>query len=129
MRPFLLIILAVCLPVSAFSQTIPSVRGWEHDQGANSSVPYEYQGCLTRMDGQFLLTTQSGKVFALVSGAVSLASYIGSSVNVRAFDINPGDPSSGERSVIAGEPENGPRTLDVSQISTVESQCSPPKQK
>jgi hypothetical protein len=127
MRTFLLLVCAaVFLTPCAVSQSAP-VTGSGQGSSANSTVPYQYQGCLISSGKQIALITPSGKRYELVSGSVSLAKYSGEKVAVRAIDINPRDPSSGERSVIAGEPESGVRTLDVSQISAIADQCSPSK--
>jgi hypothetical protein len=123
-----LVLLSAVFSMPAFTFAQADQPGSESNlkSNENSSVPQNYQGCLSRSNRNTVLVDGSGKSYDLVSGSVSLDSYVGRRVQVRASDINAGDPSSGERSAAAGELKGSVRTLDVSQISKIADQCSAP---
>ncbi len=98
------------------------------DPNANSSDPKTYQGCVIRSSGSIVLADPMGKEYKLASrNGVQIDTYVGHEVQIIASDVNPADPSSGERSVTTGQPKNGPVALDVEQIQKVADHCSSPK--
>ena len=119
------LVLAFCFSIliglPAFAQMYPTDRSFTRT--ANSSVPVEYDGCLQRASSGLLFNSSQGKYY-LVSGTVSLQGYVGQNVHIIASNINPGDPSSDERSFASGEPLHQPPTLDVTDISISGGVCN-----
>jgi hypothetical protein len=97
------------------------------DPTANSSTPRMYQGCVIRSGGKLMLTDASNKDHQLVSSAGSLDSYVGQEVQITAYSINPGDPSSDEHGISSGQPQGQPMTLDVRDIQKVSDRCTSPQ--
>ena len=74
-----------------------------------------------------MLSEPSGTEYILVSTSRKLDSYVGQEVKILASDLNPNDPSSDERSILTGEPQLEPTTLDVQYIEKVADHCKSPK--
>jgi hypothetical protein len=109
------------------AQEFPTKRPATNDPNANSSQPKTYQGCMIRSNGSIMLTDQANRDYKLIANGKSLDSYVGQEVKITAGDVNPGDPSSHERSMSDGQTENTPRTLNVEDIQKVSNYCSSPK--
>lgn len=122
MRYLSFIATIVFLPLCAFSQMSPT--GPTNAPGTNSTRPRQYEGCLQQSNGKLILIETDGKHYNLVSSTLSLNKYAGEAVSITAIRIDPGDPSSNERSAMIGGPQNAPATLDVSEISQTGGQCS-----
>ena len=73
-----------------------------------------------------MLTDAANRDYQLVSSAGSLDSYVGQEVQITAYGINPGDPSSDEHGIGAGQPQV-PITLDVRDIQKVSDRCTSPE--
>lgn len=124
MRIFLSVLMISAFALAQESPTRGPATG---DPSANSTTPKTYQGCVIRSNGSVMLTTEENKDYKLVSNARSLDSYVGQEVQITASNINPSEPSSGERSVSAEEPQRQPATLDVEDIQKIAEHCSSPK--
>jgi hypothetical protein len=123
------LILLLLISACVFAQESPTRDGRANrDPDANSSAPKTYQGCVIRSSGSIVLADPAGKEYKLTSrSGRQIDTYVGQEVQIIASDVNPADPSSGERSVTAGQPKNGPVALDVEQIEKVADHCSSPK--
>src|SRR5438309_10384181 len=119
---FLVLVVTSCL----CAQERPRGDGREaRDPNANVSQPQDYAGCITRSGGDIVFTDGSGKQYKLMSrSSRNLASYVGQQVQIRAADINPADPSSGERSVASGQERNGREALDGGSIEIIADCCA-----
>jgi len=93
------------------------------DPNADSTIAQAYQGCVIRSGGKIMLTDAQNRDYQLVSSARSLDSYVGQEVQLSAVTVNPGDPSSDEHRVSAGQP----MTLDVEDIQKVSDRCTSPR--
>lgn len=122
------ILLAFILLVSTFmvAQEVPT-RAPNRDPNPQSTRPASYQGCVIRENGKVKLADPSNVDYILVSSARSLDSYVGQEVRITATVMNSNDPSSDEKGVSGGAPQNRPQTLDVSEIAKVADHCTSPK--
>ena len=119
------ILVAAVLLISAmaFAQESPNRGPATGDPAANSTTPRTYQGCVVRSGGKIMLTDANNRDYVLVSSARKLDSYVGQEVQLSAVTVNPGDPSSDEHRVSAGQP----MTLDVEDIQKVSDRCTSPR--
>ena len=122
------ILLAILLLSSTFiaAQESPT-QAPNRDPNPQSTRPASYEGCVIRENGKIKLTDPSNIDYILVSSARSLESYVGQEVRVTATPMKASDPSSDEKSVGSGEPQNRPKTLDVAGIAKVADHCTSPK--
>ena len=123
------LILLLLVSTCVLAQESPTRDGRANrDPNANSSAPKTYQGCVIRSSGSIVLAGPTGREYKLTSrSGRQIDTYVGQEVQIIASDVNPADPSSGERSVTTGQPKNGPVALDVEQIQKVADHCSSPK--
>lgn len=110
----------------AAAQEFPTQGPATHDPAKNSSQPRTYQGCVVRSNGRLMLNSTSNREYTL-TGERSLDSYVGQEVKIVAYNVNPNDPSSDERSMSAAEPQNTPETLAVEEIEKAPGNCSAKK--
>jgi len=122
-----ILLIAVLLGSAALAQEYPTKGPATADPTKNSSTPREYQGCVIRSSGYIMLADQENRDYKLVGEGKSLDSYVGQEVNITAHDVNPNDPSSGERSVSGTQTPNSPITLSVDQIEKLSDRCTSPK--
>ena len=120
----LLIVLLATLIVSfAAAQEFPIKGPATGDPEKNSSQPNTYQGCVVRSNAGLMLNSALNHQYKL-TGTLALDSYVGQEVQIVAYNMNPNDPSSGERSMSAGEPQNTPDTLVVEEIQKMSDSCT-----
>ena len=112
---------------AALSQEFPTKGPATNDPDKQASQPRIYQGCVIRTNGSVMLADQANRDYKLVGDAKSLDSYVGKEVKLTASDVNPNDPSSGERSTSDSDSKNAPKTLTVENIEKVSDTCSSPK--
>ena len=123
----ILVTALLLISAMAFAQESPTRGPATGDPAANSTKPETYQGCVLRSGGKIMLTDANNRDYVLVSSAGKLDSYVGQEVQLSAVNINPSDPSSGERGVSAGQPQGQPTTLDVENIQKVSDRCTSPQ--
>lgn len=110
----------------AGAQEFPTQGPATGDPTINSSQPMTYRGCVVRSNGRLMLNSALNHQYKL-TGERSLDSYVGQEVKIVASNVNPSDPSSDERSMSAGEPQNTPQTLVVDEIEKVGDNCAAKK--
>lgn len=114
----------VCLMMAgiAAAQEFPVKGPAAKDPTKNSSQLRTYQGCASRSQDGIVLDTLSKQHFRL-TGSVPLDSYVGKEVRLDGRNLNPNDPSSSERGMSSGEPQNVPATLVVEHVQKVADAC------
>jgi hypothetical protein len=121
-----LLALFILVSTCSLAQETPN-QAPNRDPNRHSTMPSAYQGCVIRENGNIFLADASNTNYKLVSNARSLDSYVGREVRITATLMNPADPSSGEKSIGGGEPQNPPKTLDVEDIAKVADHCTSPR--
>ncbi len=127
MRPFLLLCVLLLGVSWASAQTTPAQSNQKaYNQAATGSSGPErtVQGCLSNSDGNYMLTSDSGKTYTLAGDTSKLADHVGHEVIITGTRKSAGNTAgpSGESAGTMSDQANQP-TLDVMSVKHVSKTC------